>query len=628
MISADFTAYGLDEIHVTGQIDRPPPDFVNFAHGTTPASCEDGGEALRAMKPIQFASNAIIAAALMLVAACGGSSPPQDTVGPGAAQSVVDTPAAPADAARFLNQATFGATQADVDSVMRSGYSAWFRGQLGAGQTSAIQDYVARLAAASASGQSVDGREIIDFAYRAEVGQGDQLRQRMVFSLSQIIVVSIDDPGVAENTAAMAAFVDVLNKDAFGNYRGLLEDVTYSPAMAIYLTYLNSEKENSETGQAPDENYARELMQLFSIGLVRLNQDGTPELDSQGRQIETYTNNDITGLAKVFTGFSWDDGNFGGRTADRGQAGANYAPLHIFPEFHSLSEKSFLGTTVPANTDGPTSVARALDTLMAHQNVAPFIARQLIQRYVTSNPTPEYVARVAEAFTVGTYRLPDRSVVGAGGKGDLAATLAAVLFDTEARDLSRRNDPNFGRVREPALRFAHWARVAGVNSPTVLPANGLSENFTAENANTPESLGQMQYRSPSVFNFYRPGYVAAGGATAAAGLVAPELQIVTTQSATGYANFMRGFIQNTTQTSSFLPSYGPEIALADRPDALIDRLNLLLTGAALSPENRTAILAAVNAISIRSDHEGEDRRNRVNLAMLMIVLSPEFTVQR
>ncbi|MBY0422916.1 MAG: DUF1800 domain-containing protein, partial [Parvularculaceae bacterium] len=527
-----------------------------------------------------------------------------------------------------VNQATFGATQADVDAVISGGYSAWFKSQIGAAQTSAVTDYLTKLAAATQQGQGLDMRAISDFAYRAQVDQPDQLRQRMVFALSQILVVSLEDPGVQENLPAMAAYIDVLNKNAFGDYRNLLEDVTYSPAMALYLTYINNEKEDAQTGQVPDENYARELMQLFTIGLVELNDDGTPKTNPQGQQIETYTNADITGLAKVFTGLSWDDSSFGGRTADREKAGANYAPLKMWAEEHSLAEKKFLGKTIPANTEGVASIDQALDALMAHPNIAPFISKQMIQRFVTSNPSNAYVKRVTDAFNAGAFVLPDRTVVGKRTKGDLAATLAAVLFDVEARDLSKRNDVNFGRVREPVLRFAHWARVADVNSPTVLAANGLTDNWTAANANAPEALGQMQWRSPSVFNFYRPGYVAAGSSTAAAGLVAPELQIFTTTAATGYANYMRSFIQNANQTSTFLPSYAAEVALADRPDALVDRLNLLMTSNSLSTENRARIVAAVNAVSLRQTNLGEDLRNRVNLATLMIALTPEFIVQR
>ncbi len=569
-------------------------------------------------------------AATVILAAAACSSPevdPNDPTAPGAAQSVVDKPTAP-EASRFLQQATFGPTEAEINALVSSGYSDWFKRQIAATQTSAVSDVLAKTADYAARQEFLGSRVITDFSYRAQIDQADQLRQRMVFALSQIIVTSIEDPTLSENPPAMAGYVDTLNKNAFGSYRDLLEEVTYSPAMAYFLTYLNNQKANAQSGSVPDENYAREIMQLFTIGLVELNPDGTPKTNAQGQQIETYTNADITGLAKVFTGLSWGDSSFGGRFPESSQTGLNYASLKMWPAEHAPEEKSFLGRTIPAGTDGVASIDIALDTLVAHPNIAPFIAKQLIQRFVTSNPTPQYVQRVANAFTVGTYILPDRSTVGTKTKGDLTATLAAVLFDTEARDLSRRNDPNFGRLREPVLRFAHWARVADVNSPSVLASNGLSDNFTVQDSNSPDRLGQQQYRSPSVFNFYRPGYVASGSETAIANLVAPELQITTTNSVTGFANFMRSMISNTSQTSTFLPSYADLIPLADRPDALVDKLNLVMTANTLAADTRAKIVAALNGVSIRPDRPGEDYRNRVNLAVLMIVLSPEYAVLR
>lgn len=577
---------------------------------------------------IRHSYRVFAAAAVLALASC--SSPavdPDDPTAPGAAQSVADKPT-PAEASRFLQQSTFGPTEAEINALVSSGYSDWFKRQLGLSTNSAVTDVLAKTADYAQRQEALGPRVILDFSYRAQIEQADQLRQRMVFALSQIIVTSIEDPTLSENLPAIAGYIDTLNKNAFGSYRDLLEEITYSPAMAYYLTYLNSQKANAQTGSVPDENYAREIMQLFSIGLVELNPDGTPKTNAQGQQIETYTNADITGLAKVFTGLSWADTSFGGRFPESGQAGLNYAPLKMWPSEHSPEEKTFLGKTIPAGTDGVASIDQALDALFAHPNVAPFISKQLIQRFVTSNPTPQYVQRVANAFTAGSYTLPDRSSVGSKTRGDLAATLAAVLFDTEARDLARRNDPNFGRVREPVLRFAHWARTSNVNTPTILGANGLVNNLFVQESSSPDRLGQQQYRSPSVFNFYRPGYVASGSETAAAGLVAPELQITTTNAVTGYANFMRQMIQNTSQTTTFLPSYSEFIPLADRPDVLVDKLNLVLTANTLSAETRTAIVNALNEITIRTDRQGEDYRNRVNLAVLMMVLSPEFAVLR
>lgn len=571
---------------------------------------------------------ACVAAAALSVAACGGPTDnPDDPTSPGAAQSVSDKPT-PAEASRFLQQATFGPTEAEIDALVASGYSDWFKRQISAPRTSAVPDVLATIADFAARQSSPGPRAVTDFAYRAQISQSDQLRQRMVFSLSQIVVTSLEDPTLSDNLSAFAGYIDTLNTNAFGNYRNLLEDVTYSPAMANYLTYLNNQRANAQTGSVPDENYAREIMQLFTIGLVELNPDGTPRTNAQGQQIETYTNADITGLARVFTGLSWGDTSFGGRIPESSQPALNYSPLRMWPAEHSPEEKTFLGMTIPAGTDGVASIDLALDRLVAHSNVAPFISSQLIQRLVTSNPTPQYVRRVANAFIAGVYTLPDRSTVGSGVRGDLAATLAAVLFDTEARDLTRRNDPNFGRVREPVLRFAHWARIAKVNTPTVLGANGLSDNFIVQEANSADRLGQQQYRSPSVFNFYRPGYVASGSQSAAAGLVAPELQITSTNSVTGFANFMRTVITNTSQTSTFLPSYSDFIPLADRPELLLDTLNLVMLANTLTAETRARILTALNEITIRPDRPGEDFRNRVNLAMVMITLSPEYSVLR
>ena len=577
---------------------------------------------------VSIVMRAVAAVAALAIAACSASSDgdASDPTAPGAA-GVADVPNQ-TEAARFLTQATFGPTEADIAELTRVGYSEWFRRQLAAPITQATPDILALQVEYETRSESLGPGAIADFAWRAAIEQDDQLRQRMVFALSQILVVSYDDPNVGDFFIVMAHYIDRLNANAFGSYRALLEDITYTPAMASYLTYLNNQKENPETGRVPDENYARELMQLFTIGLVELNQDGTPRVDAQGAEIETYDNEDITGLAKVFTGLSWADDNFGGRGPQNNVPSAVYSPLRVFPNEHSTSEKQFLGVTIPANTPAEQSIDIALDTLMAHPNIAPFISKQLIQRFVTSNPDAAYVTRVVNAFNAGVFTLPDRSTIGSRTRGDLAATLAAVLFDREARDLARRNDNAFGRIREPVLRLTHWARVADVNSASVLAGDGLVDNNTLQDASTPTRLGQQQYRSPSVFNFYRPGYVAAGTETAAAGLVAPELQITTTTSVTSYSNFMRSLIQEARQDRTFLPSYAAEIDIAENPTALVDRLNLLMTANSMTPETRTRIIDAVSSISIRPDRIGEDRRNRVNLAMLMTVLSSEYTVQR
>lgn len=561
--------------------------------------------------------------------ACGGGAPPASPAPAGAPPppTVGDSPTA-AEASRFLMQATFGPTEQSTSELVNIGYSAWIRRQLGASSPPKVDRMRAIQADFASRGEEVGEDALAEIVWEGMISGNDQLRQRMAFALSEILVVSYENPDLAETPAAVAFYMDVLSRNSFANYRTVLQDVTYSPSMAQFLTYLNNRKEDPAISRVPDENYARELMQLFTIGLVELNRDGTPRLDGQGAQIETYTNDDVTGLARVFTGLSWADGDYGGIQPDRSVPVAAHSPLAIFPDQHSSSEKTFLGTTIPANTDAAASIDRALDTLFNHQSIAPFIAKQLIQRFVTSNPSPQYVANVTAAFETGWYQLPDRSTVGTSTRGDLAAVLAAVLFDREARDVASRNDPNFGKVREPVIRFTHWARNAQLNSVSVLGENGLQGHSSLIDAVASSRLSQQAFRSPSVFNFYRPGYVAAGSQTAGANLFAPELQITTTASVTGFANFLQSRIEEGRTDRTFRPAYGPEIGLADNADALVDRLNLTMTAGGMTAETRSAIIAAVNSIPIRADTAAEDRRRRVNAAFLMTVLSSEFYVQR
>jgi uncharacterized protein (DUF1800 family) len=566
---------------------------------------------------------------VLLVAACAGEGGSSDPAPAGAPPkpSVSDKPTA-ADASRFLMQSTFGPTEATINELVASGYSDWMRRQLERTSQGNVEELRAIQARYAARGEEIDEDALAELVWRDMIANDDQLRQRMVFALSQILVVSYESPDVAETPAAVAFYMDMLAKNAFGNYRTLLEDVTYSPAMAKYLTYLNNRKEDPAANRVPDENYARELMQLFTIGLVQLNKDGTPKLDAQGAQIETYTNEDITGLAKVFTGLSWADGEFGGANPSQTSPTAAYSPLAIFPEHHSSSEKVFLGKTIAANTDAATSIDAALDTLFNHPNIAPFIAKQLIQRFVTSNPSPGYVSRVASAFETGWFRLPDDSTIGSRARGDLAAVIAAVLLDDEARLPASLNDPNFGKVREPVIRFTHWARNADLNSVSVLGENGLDGHESLINANSPTRLSQQPYRSPSVFNFFRPGYVAAGSQTAGANLVAPELQITTAATVTSYANFMKTRIEESDTDETFRPEYRKALSLADNADALVDHLNLVMTAGAMAADTKANIVAGVNSIPVRTDTAAQDRRRRVNAAMMMVVLAPEYYTQR
>ncbi len=553
--------------------------------------------------------SAACSAAVFLLAACSGAGDdgeaPADTPPPPPASSAMTTE----EASRFLSQATFGPSEADIEALTASGVSAWLTAEFAKPQESILEDVLI----AEAAGGGVGPDALAEAFWTRAILSDDQLRQRVGYSLSQIFVASFTDSQLADHPIAMANYMDIMSAGAFGNFRQTLENVTYSPAMAMYLTYLQNQKADAEGEVVPDENYAREVMQLFTIGLLELDANGEPRLDGMGDPIETYDNDDVTELAKVFTGLSW-----AARTSFFGNAQtleSEYLPLVMFEQHHSAEPKSFLGTTIPANTPGDQSISLALDALYNHANTPPFISRQLIQRLVTSNPSAAYVGRVANVFRSGAYVLPDGSSVGSGVRGDMRAVVAAILLDPEARDPANMSDPSFGKLREPVLRFTHWARAFGVDETDTDDARIL------RNTSAPSRLGQQAYRSPSVFNFYRPGFVLPGSETAEAGLVAPELQITTGSSITGYANFMEGFILQRVSDESYVPDYSAELALADNPGALVDHLDDILTYGSLRAESRDRIVQAVSSV-------GGEPENRVEAAILMMMTSADYIVQR
>ncbi|MEM9988333.1 MAG: DUF1800 family protein, partial [Pseudomonadota bacterium] len=467
-----------------------------------------------------------------------------------------------------------------------------------------------------------------DLYWDALLAGDDVLRQRMVFALSQIIVVS--DQSINDRPRAMAYYMDILSRNAFGNYKTILEEVTYSPAMASYLTYKGNRKGDEKSGRMPDENYARELLQLFTIGLVELNMDGSVKLGSGGEPIETYTNQDVTNLARVFTGLSVRADNIWGKNAVED---AYFRPLQTFPDEHSPLDKNFLGTTIAGGLPPHETISQSLDHIFAHPNLAPFISRQLIQRLTASHPEPAYVSRVATAFETGTYRAQNGVSFGRGERGDLEATIAAILLDE-----SLVNEPTevasiaSGKVREPILRFVHWARAFNVSS-----IDASNEKNLGNTSDPGRSLGQHPLRSPSVFNFYRPGYVAPGTETGARSLTAPEFQLVNESSVVGYVNFMTRFVMNEKwrwkdrDRPTYVPDYSREIALADDPAALVSHLDDLLTGGRMSQVTRDRIEEVMLEIPLRMDDPedlAEDRLSRVHVAVTMAITSPSFIVQR
>ena len=523
-------------------------------------------------------------------------------------------------AARFLAQATFGPTDADIDRLMAIGYSAWIDEQFALPRSGTHQAFFETLT-------NGDDKEVVAAFWKNALTGNDQLRLRMAYALSQIFVISLEDGDVDNYDRAVAAWLDMLNANSFGSYRTLLEQVTLNPMMGIYLTHIANQKADATTGRVPDENYAREVMQLFSIGLVELNPDGRPRTGPNGAPLETYTPADVSELAKVFTGWSWacpvasDRGCFlRGESNNGSQAypDRDLRPMVAYPDYHSVEAKSFLGTTIPAGTSAADSLRIALDRLAAHPNVGPFIGRQLIQRFTTSNPSPAYVGAVAAAFNNN----------GAGVRGDLKAVLKAVLMHPEARVVSDTS----GKVREPVLRLSAFMRA--------FPHRSVSGRYDMDvTLNPGTALAQAPLHSPSVFNFYRPGYVAPGTQSAARNLVAPELQILNETSVAGYVNYMRDSISAGVGRSAgsslngrdLQGDYSAELALAGDVPALVDRVTTRLTYGAMGAARRTEIINAVSSIAIPSGSRPQAqttaaRRQRANAAILLTVAAPEFVV--
>ncbi|MES2739804.1 MAG: DUF1800 domain-containing protein [Pseudomonadota bacterium] len=522
-------------------------------------------------------------------------------------------PMTAAAASRFLAQASFGPTMDSINSVASGGAQAWIKAEFGKPQT-LHRAYMDKIQATYTGDDKVNQDQMLESFWKQAATADDQLRQRIAFALSEIFVVSFQDGKISENAHGVSGFYDMLGQHAFGNFRDLLQGVSTHPMMGMYLSFLRNEKESGT--RVPDENFAREVMQLMSIGLYQLNPDGSTKL-ANGKPIETYTHDDVAGMAKVLTGMSWagpdkSDNRFKGGNEDPDR---DWKPMQFYPNFHSSAEKRFLGVTVAAGGSGESDLKIALDTLFNHPNVAQFIARQLIQRLVSSNPSPAYIARVAAVFANN----------GAGVRGDMKAILQAVLLDTEARTISVNSKQ---KVREPIVRLANWMRAFHAK-----PASG---RYKINNTDDPlTSLGESPLRSPSVFNFYRPGYVPPNTTIASAGLVAPEMQIVAEPAVTGYLNFMREAIaKGVGDEREVKADYTAELALADKPEQLVDRINLLLLNGNMTSTLRNQILTGVNSIAIpaasssNASAVANAKNNRVYATIFLAMASPEYIVQK
>ncbi len=536
-----------------------------------------------------------------------------------------------AEAARFLNQASFGPTEEDIAQVQADGYRNWIRKQWALPQSS---EYAFMQNLGLPQDQIYQNHRIQAWLTHATTGP-DQLRQRVAWALSQIWVISDQHAEIDNRPLAAAQYYDMLASHASGNYRQLMEAVTTHPLMGHYLSMFQNRKPDPANGIRADENYAREIMQLFTIGLVELNPDGSVVTDGNGNPVPTYGQTDIENLARVFTGWTrngWDvytdgycqyyefiyDGDDTGLLPMEPCEAVNPNDADTY-NFHDTDGKVlFTSVNFPAGQDARQDLAQALDVLFNHPNVGPFIGKQLIQHLVTSNPSPAYVQRVAAVFDDN----------GEGVRGDLAAVVEAILLDDEARNGPALLPNQFGKLREPLLRQIHLWRAF----------HAQPQRYAQFSDDEPErAFAQAPLRSPSVFNFYRPDF-SPQGPVSTAGLLAPEFQILTASFATSTANRMWDLIMGqwvgqdnnavNWQTGVVL-NLSTEFALAADLNALLDHLDLLLMSGQMSAAMRTTLYNYLVTYPYSdSDPYWPDGARRTCEAIYLIMTSPEYAIQR
>ena len=544
-----------------------------------------------------------------------------------AARSLDTALATKIDAHRFLQQASFGSSAADITALAGKSFSQWVTDQMALPVTA---DFVNHIQAKYNLGDAYRpkgslytptwvGQKFWDLAANSP----DQLRKRTAFALHQIFMVSQTDSNLWYHARAYANYQDTLNKNAFGNFRTLLEDITLSPAMGVYLSHMRNRKEDATIGRLPDENFAREVMQLFTIGLHELNTDGSLKRDANGKPIETYTNADVMALAKIMTGWSWafpdaqmTDSNFRWgepNTTAAGDTRIDLQPMKAYPSQHSSVQKVLFSgkawaTTLPANGTAATDLRLALDALFKHPNVGPFVGRQLIQRLVTSNPSAAYVGRVAAAFNNN----------GSGVRGDLGAVVRTILLDAEARPAAAGSA---GKLREPVLRVTQWMRA--------LAAKSSSGQYMM--AYELDAAGQRVFNPASVFGYFRPGYVPPNSGFSASAATVPEFQIVNESTVASWLNTAEamagtglGWTGTANDVATDLAALS-QLAHSGSLTAMADHLNLLLLGGRMSTGLRQALQDAVGGVA---GSDASSDLNRARAAVFMVLASPEYLVQQ
>ena len=509
--------------------------------------------------------------------------------------------------ARFLAQAAFGGSDTDIQNLQYQpqGIQGWLAQQFAmpvnpSGQLS----NVAWMKANGLISVEFDTTGVQSSLWRKLISSPDVLRQRMMLALTDLFVINTGAIGLAYRGAAAAYYLDQLEANAFGNFRELLLAVSHTPAMGEYLSFLGSVKANPVTGTSPDENYAREIMQLFSIGVVQLNLNGTPIANPSdpGVALATYSQTDVLNMAKVFTGWQLD-------SAATAYLGASAATDMINnPAGFDTTEKTVLGQTIAAGLDGEQTLEAAIGILMAHPNMAPFISRQFIQRLVTSNPSPDYVSRVATVFK--------------STQGDMKSVITAILTDTEATSDVLLSNSLAGKLREPVVRFIQWARTFQLNfSPTAATQWAAIGDLS----NPSGRLAESPLQSPNVFFFFQPGYIPPHTALQTNGITAPEFALTNESSVAGYMNFIENLIANGIGgVPGNYSALQPLVNQGGDSAALLAELNVLIAAGQLSAATLSLMQGALDTIDVTT--MGTDAR--LFAALTLVMCTPEYLVQK
>ncbi|MCZ4407678.1 DUF1800 family protein [Cryomorphaceae bacterium 1068] len=534
-----------------------------------------------------------------------------------------------AEATRFLYQAALGGRKVDIESLSATlDFEGWIDEQMELPQTNFLSLTRQTYLAARQRNEDINGTSA-EYAYnevhfqfawwQAALSRQDVLRQRVAFALSEIFVISTDSD-IRNDGDGVASYYNMLMSNAFGNYRELIEDVTYHPAMGIYLSHFRNRVTDLENNVYPDENYAREIMQLFSIGLFELEQNGALKLNSEDLPIPTYDAEDIRNMAKVMTGLGagaiTDEGVEDGRELNFNST-ANIldytVPLVMYDEYHEEGQKIILGDKeIPEGQTGEEDIDMALDYLFNHPNVAPFIARRLIQQLVKSNPSPSYVLDVAQTFNNN----------GDGVRGDLAAVVKEILLHEEARDCLWKEEPTNGKLKSPVGRYIQMAREF-VDRENV--SKYWTSGFTFEN-----ETYQLPLSSPSVFNFYLPDHQP-NGDIYDQDLYAPEFEIHNSVTSLGFANQADIWARQQQSIFSifdleyFVPLKQDDLKdLAKNPEVLVNEMDMRLCHGDMTAETRSTIIGALEEMNFGTEY----LQNRVELAFYLTLISPDFAIQK